>query len=94
MNFPAIILGVVIAGLAGALYHLWRGGGPGRIGFYLALSLVGFFGSTSLAHLKGWRLIAIGQLDVGFGVLGALLFLFLGDWLSKISNVNGGENAA
>lgn len=82
MNLPAILLGVVIAALIGALYHLWRGGALARIIFFLALALLGFFGATFFAALKGWALLRIGQLDVGFGVLGALLALGLGDWLT------------
>ena len=94
MNLPAILLGFVIASLLGALYHLWRGGGPGRILFFLVLSWLGFLSGAFLADLRGWFLLPIGQLDVGIGTLGALLVLFLGDWLSNISNLNGGDNAA
>ena len=89
MSLPAILLGVVIACLVGALYHLWRGGGPGRIAFFLVLALIGFFGGTVLANLKSLVLWQIGQLDVGFGALGALLILGLGDWLTLINTQEG-----
>jgi len=82
MSLPAILLGVVVASLLGAFYHLWRGGGPVRIVFYLLMALIGFFGGVYLAHLKGWALWLIGQVDIGFGALGALLILGLGDWLT------------
>ena len=82
MSLPAILLGVVVASLLGAFYHLWRGGGPVRIVFFLLMALIGFFGGTYLAHLKGWALWLIGQVDIGFGALGALLILGLGDWLT------------
>ena len=85
MSFPAILLGVVVACLIGAFYHLWRGGGPGRIAFFLALALVGFFGGTFLASLKGWVLWQLGQIDVGFGILGSLIALGLGDWLTLLN---------
>ncbi len=82
MNFPAILLGFVIASLLGALYHLGRGGGPVRIVFYLLMAWIGFALGTYLAHLRGWAFVMIGQVDVGFGALGALLILALGDWLT------------
>lgn len=82
MNFPAILLGFVGATLLGALYHLWRGGGPVRIIFYLLMAWFGFAAGTYVAHLRGWVLWVIGQVDVGFGALGALLMLALGDWLT------------
>ncbi len=88
MTLPTLFFGFVVASLLGALYHLWRGGGPGRILFYLVLAWIGFFGSVFLADLKGWMLFFVGQLDVGMGVLGALLILFVGDWLAR---ANGGE---
>lgn len=82
MNFPAILLGLVVASLLGAAYHLWRGGGPVRIVFYLLMAWLGFAAGTFVAHLRGWALWEIGQVDVGFGALGALLILGLGDWLT------------
>ncbi len=82
MNFPAILLGFVVASLLGAFYHLWRGGGPVRIVFYLLMAWLGFALGTYFAHLRGWVLWMIGQVDVGFGALGALLILALGDWLT------------
>ena len=82
MALSAWFFGFVVASLLGALYHLWRGGGLARIVFYLGLAWVGFGGGVYLAHLNGWALWVIGQLDVGFGVLGSLLILGFGDWLT------------
>ena len=82
MSLPAILLGLVIASLLGAFYHLWRGGGPVRIVFYLLLAWIGFFGGGYIAHWRGWALWMIGQVDIGFGTLGALAILGLGDWLT------------
>ena len=89
MTFPTLLFGFVVASLWGALYHVWRGGGPGRILFYLVLAWVGFFGGTFLANLKGWMLLSVGLLDVGAGSVGALLILFAGDWLTKINMGEG-----
>lgn len=82
MALSAWVLGFVVASLLGALYHLWRGGGLVRIVFYLVLAWVGFSGGVYLTHLNGWAFWIIGELDVGFGALGSLLILGLGDWLT------------
>ena len=84
MSLPSIFLAFLVASLYGALYHLWRGGGPKRIFFYLFLAWLGFFGGQFFAFWRGWFLLPVGTLNVGFGSLGALLFLFAGDWLAKI----------
>ena len=42
MTVPSIALGLVVALLIGALFHLFLGGGLGRLILYLALSLIGF----------------------------------------------------
>jgi dipeptide/tripeptide permease len=81
MTSPAILLGFTIASLLGALYHLLRGGGTGRLLFYIALAWGGFWGGHFLGVLSGWMLWSVGPLRIGWGSLGALLVLLTGDWL-------------
>ena len=69
MTIPTLILALLIASLYGALFHLIRGGGPGRIFLYLLLSWVGF---------------ALGHLNLGMSTIGSLLLLMGGDWVSRI----------
>ena len=90
MTIPSALLGLLIASLIGSFYHLWRGGGPGRILFYLVLAWLGFFGGHFLASWLGWHIYLLGPLDYGMGTIGALAFLFLGDWLGIIDR--GSEN--
>ena len=84
MTIPSLIFALLIASLYGALYHLIRGGGPGRIFLYLLFSWVGF----AIGHLVGvsqeWVLIPLGQLNVGLSTVGSLIFLLLGDWITRI----------
>ena len=84
MTIPTLIFAALIASFYGALYHLIRGGGPGRIFLYLLLSWVGFV----LGHLVGiwqeWVLLPMGQLNLGMSTLGSLLLLVGGDWISRI----------
>ncbi|MBT7782187.1 MAG: hypothetical protein HN741_04620, partial [Anaerolineae bacterium] len=75
MNLPSFFLGILISSLFGAIFHLFRGGGPKRIFFYLILAWLGFFIGHFLALWFGWVLYPIGALDVGVASLGALFFL-------------------
>ena len=84
MTLPSFFLGLIIATLYGALFHLWRGGGPKRILFYLTLAWLGFFAANFLSLWLGWVLLPIGTLKFGIATLGALIFLFAGDWLGRI----------
>lgn len=88
MTLPSALLGLIIASLFGTIYHLWRGGGPGRILFYLVLAWLGFFGGHSLASWQGWHLFLLGPLDLGMGAVGALVFLFLGEWLGMVEKIS------
>ncbi len=84
MNLPSFFLALLIATLLGALFHLWRGGGPKRILFYVILAWGGFFVGHFLAAWRGWFLFRIGALNMGIAILSALLFLFVGDWLGRL----------
>ncbi|MBT3314360.1 MAG: hypothetical protein HN390_07075 [Anaerolineae bacterium] len=86
MSLPSLFLAFLVASLLGALYHLWRGGGPKHILFYLVLAWLGFFAGHFLASWKSWYIYPIGALNLGFAILGALIFLFVGDWLGKIED--------
>ena len=84
MSIPSFFLGFIIASLFGTLFHLIRGGGPKRIFFYLILAWVGFFTGHFLALWFGWVLLSVGALNVGTASVGALIFLFVGDWLGRL----------
>ena len=84
MQMPALLIAFIVASLLGALYHIWRGGNPKRILFYLILAWAGFFAGHFLALWQGWVLFNVGTLNLGFASLGALIFLFVGDWLGRI----------
>jgi len=84
MTIPSLVFAALIASLYGALFHLFRGGGSGRIFLYLLFSWVGFV----LGHLIGiwqeWILLPIGQLNLGMSTLGSFVVLVGGDWVSRI----------
>lgn len=82
MTFPAIIFSFFVASLFGSLLHLWRNGGLYRLVLYLVLSWVGFFGGHILAGALNIRFLDLGTIHLGMGILGSLVLLGLGYWLS------------
>ena len=84
MTLPTIILGLICSLLIGALFHLWRDGGAGRLLVYLILSTAGFLAGQWLGGWRNWVLLPIGALDLGMGALGSLVLLIGGDWLSHV----------
>lgn len=84
MTLPALIFGILIALFIGSLFHLWRGGGIGRLFLYLFLSLGGFWGGHFIAAHYDWHLWDFGPLRLGFALIGAFLILGIGYWLSLV----------
>ena len=84
MTIPTLILGLILSTLYGAAFHLWRGGGAGRLLLYLILGWIGFWTGHVLAGYWGWMFFDIGTLHVGFATVGSILFLGLGYWMSLI----------
>lgn len=84
MTIPTLLFGLLIALLIGALFHLWRGGGGGKLLLFLVLSTAGFAAGHFLAVWRGWTLLRLGSLEAGVAALGSLLFLVAGEWLSLV----------
>ncbi|MCL5429578.1 MAG: hypothetical protein M1347_07275 [Chloroflexi bacterium] len=81
MTLPSFVLGATVATLLGAAFHLWRGGGLGRLLLYMILSWLGFWVGHWVASNLGWDLFRVGPLFLGFAALGSLGALFAGHWL-------------
>ncbi|GAB1469166.1 hypothetical protein MASR2M66_00420 [Chloroflexota bacterium] len=88
MTIPAILLGLVIALLTGALFHVFRGGSGWRLLLYFGLSILGFALGQMVSLYFGMVVFRVGTMDIGAGMIGSLLVLGLGDWLSRIKPVN------
>ena len=82
MTVPTVLLGTIIALLLGALFHLWKGGKAGRFLLYLILSIAGFWVGQWGAESLQINFDKLGQIHLAFGILGSLVFLFIGYWLS------------
>ncbi|MEJ5313868.1 MULTISPECIES: hypothetical protein [Anaerolinea] len=86
MTLPALLFGFLFATLIGAAFHLWKDGGFGRLILYLVLAWIGFWAGHLLAVSLGWHFLSVGPLRFGMAVLGALLFLGTGHWLSLVKD--------
>ena len=84
MTLPMLLLGFLISSLYGAVFHLWRGGGPGRLSLYLIMAWLGFWAGHFLANQYGWSFASLGPLNLGMATLGSLVFLGVGYWLSMV----------
>lgn len=84
MLFPGFLLGALLATLYAALFHLWRGGGIGRLLLFLCLSWAGFVAGQLLAERMGWDFLSYGALHIGAASLASFLFLGIGYWLSLV----------
>jgi hypothetical protein len=68
--------------LYGSAFHLWRGGGAGRLLLYIILAWIGFWGGHLLGNALGWTFFSLGPLRLGTATLGAALARGGGSWLS------------
>jgi hypothetical protein len=84
MTFPAIIFSFFFATMLGSILHIWRGGSLFRFVLYLVLSWIGFFGGHLLAAALAVHFLDVGTIHLGFGILGSLVMLALGYWLSLV----------
>jgi len=84
LTLPATLLGLLIALLYGAIYHLIRGGSIWRLFLFLGLSLFGFAAGHLIGLWRGWVWYPIGSINLGLSSIGSLVMLILGDWLSRV----------
>ncbi len=85
MTLPAFLFGLLVATLMGAVFHLWKGGGLGRIILYIGLAWLGFWGGHYLGGRLGWTFWNIGPLNFGMAILVGIVTIFVGYWLSLVS---------
>lgn len=85
MAEPVLLLGFIISILYGSLFHLWRGGGPARLLYYLILSVSGFWAGHFIATYFNLTFDSLGQIHLGSASLGSVLFLIGGYWLAPRS---------
>ena len=84
MTIPALVYSFLLASLLGSVFHFWKGGGGRNLLLSLILSWLGFY----LGHLLGsswdFEILMIGPVFGGFGVLGSILLLLIGNFVSQL----------
>jgi uncharacterized membrane protein YeaQ/YmgE (transglycosylase-associated protein family) len=83
MTLPSVFLGLICSLLIGSLFHLVVDGGPARLLLYMILSAAGFGAGQWIAGSQHWTFLPIGPLQLGPAILGSLLVLLVGYWLSR-----------
>jgi hypothetical protein len=84
MNLAPLVFGVVLSSLYGSAFHLLRGGGLGRLVYYLVLGWIGFWTGHFLASRLGVDFFTVGQLHLGLATLVSMVFLVVGSWLGPV----------
>ena len=84
MTLPTFLFALLIAMLCGVLFHILRGGSGWRLLLYIGFSALGFALGQWTSMWRGWNLFMFGSLDIGMGVIGSVVILILGEWLSRI----------
>jgi hypothetical protein len=92
-TIPALVFALVLALLCGALYHLIRGGSGWYLLLYFLLSTLGFAAGQGISFWRGWIVLRFGMLDIGLGMIGSVIFLVIGEWLSKIEVKDDDESS-
>jgi len=84
MTAPALVYSFLLASFLGSVFHFWKGGGGRKLLLFLILSWSGFY----LGHLVGssWdvEILMIGSIFGGFGALGSILLLLIGNFVSQL----------
>jgi hypothetical protein len=84
MTFPAIFFGIVLSTIYGTAFHFWKGGRMTRLFLFIALSWLGFWVGHFTGAALGWSFAAAGPINAGMATLGSVVFLFGGEWLSRV----------
>jgi len=84
ITLPSLVLGLIISTLLGALFHLWRDGGPGKLILYLLLGWLGFWFGQFLAVRFNISFASLGNLHLGMALFVGIIFLLIGHWLSLV----------
>lgn len=84
MTLPAFLFGFLVSTLLGAVFHLWKDGGFGRLVLYLVFGWVGFWAGHLIGNSTGWTFFSVGPLRLGMALLVGAATLLAGYWLSLV----------
>ncbi len=78
---PVLLLSALIAGMYGALFHLWRGRTLRELPLYLIAAALGFALGELAGNAIALHIFMIGPLHIIEASLGSWTMLFIARWL-------------
>ncbi|MBE3068526.1 MAG: hypothetical protein IMZ73_14055 [Chloroflexi bacterium] len=84
MTPPAFVFGIILSTVYGTAFHFWKGGSLNRLFLYVILSWLGFWTGHIVGGALGWSFAAAGPINAGMATIGSAVFLFVGEWLSRV----------
>jgi hypothetical protein len=84
MTIPDIVFGVILSTAYGAAFHFWKGGRLAKMFLYIFLAWLGFWIGNYAGGALKWNFSSLGQINIGMATLGSAVFLFVGEWLSRV----------
>jgi len=84
MTPPAFVFGIILSTVYGTAFHFWKGGSLNRLFLYVILSWLGFWTGHIVGGALGWSFAAAGPINAGMATFGSAVFLFVGEWLSRV----------
>lgn len=85
MTLASFFLGMVIASIFGCGFHFWHGGGFKWLVFFNLLAWVGFWLGHLVGNLIQFKFLPLGPINLGAAIIGTMIILFLGFWLSMFN---------
>ncbi len=86
MNYlPGLVLSLLFALLIGFVLHFWNAGGLLRLLTIEILSIIGFTLGHFLAARQGINFLKVGWVNLGFGIIGSIIFSFLALWVTNLN---------
>jgi hypothetical protein len=84
MTLPSVLIGFVVSSIIAAVFHIWKNGGLGRLFLYLCIAWFGFWIGQFIGEYLEWGFLTLGPLNLGTASFICIVFLFVGDWLSRV----------
>jgi hypothetical protein len=78
---PYILLSLLLGGIYGILFHLWRGKSIRDLLIYFLTGIIGFGVGQGLADLSGFTLLLLGPIHIVEATIVSWASLFVIQWL-------------
>jgi len=84
MSYPSLLIALIISTIYGLLFHLWRGGGAGKLLLDLILGWIGFGLGQWIGNIIPFEILNFGSLNLGYATICSFVCLAAGNWLSQV----------